>query len=72
MGTEKTPRRRHRRRARADCRRGSHRFGSPKDIGGGIARQICSVCGAVSIDLGAADSYAESVQAEFPPRHARP
>ena len=43
----------HRRRRKViqDCRSGSHRFGSPKPIGGGITRQICMVCGEVSIDV---------------------
>jgi hypothetical protein len=46
---------RNRRRALADCRRGDHRFGSPRAIGGGIDRQTCLVCGAVSIDVTQAD-----------------
>lgn len=44
-------RRRDRRRARADCRRGHHRYGSGQEIGGGIVRRVCLACGAVSIDL---------------------
>lgn len=50
------PGRRIRRRARADCRRGRHRFGSGRDAGGGIVRRICLACGAVTIDLTAADA----------------
>lgn len=60
MSSEKRSRRRNRRRALADCRRGLHRFGSPRDIGGGIARQTCSVCNAVSIDLSQADAPTET------------
>jgi hypothetical protein len=33
------------------CKRGQHRYGEGQSIGGGIVRQICVVCGAVSIDL---------------------
>lgn len=53
MGGRKT--RLRRRRSEADCRRGVHRYGSAKPIGGGITRQTCFVCGAVSIDLTAAE-----------------
>ncbi len=44
-----------RRKARQACREGVHRFGAGSDVGGGILRRICGVCGAVSIDLTASD-----------------
>jgi hypothetical protein len=38
------------------CKKGRHRYGDSKNVGGGIARQVCVACGAVSIDLtGATD-----------------
>jgi hypothetical protein len=33
------------------CKKGQHRYGEGQSIGGGILRQICVTCGAVSIDL---------------------
>jgi hypothetical protein len=51
MGSQRTTGRRSKRKAAADCRHGIHRFGSPKLIGGGMSRQTCSVCGAISIDI---------------------
>ena len=39
------------RQMRDGCKRGSHTFGPEQQIGGGIVRLICDVCGAVSIDL---------------------
>jgi hypothetical protein len=47
--------RRDRRKARTDCRAGRHRYGSGQQVGGGIVRRVCAACGAVSIDLTAAD-----------------
>lgn len=47
--------RRVRRRAMADCRNQKHRYGSAQEIGGGILRRVCVVCGAVSIDLTAVE-----------------
>ncbi len=42
--------------AKRSCRKGRHWYGDPVSVGGGIARQICLACGAVSIDLtGATD-----------------
>jgi hypothetical protein len=58
MGSERNTGRRSRRKAEADCRQGIHRYGSPKLIGGGMSRQTCSVCGAVSIDIRHADDPA--------------
>lgn len=57
MRSDRRQGRRSRRRAAADCRKGHHRYGSPKLIGGGMTRQTCFVCGAVSIDItGSEDS----------------
>ena len=56
--TDEQPRRRHsrvRRKALASCKEGTHRFGSGSHIGGGILRRICDACGAISIDLTAAE-----------------
>lgn len=62
--------RRLRRRARAECRENRHRYGAAQEIGGGILRRVCAVCGAVSIDLTAADEPAEvglfGTRAEIP------
>ncbi|HJR91548.1 MAG TPA: hypothetical protein VJ938_03845 [Acidimicrobiia bacterium] len=58
MGSERNTGRRRRRKAQADCRQGIHRFAAPQLIGGGMSRQTCSVCGAVSIDLRNADDPA--------------
>ena len=41
---------------RSDCRKGRHEFGQAQNIGAGIKRQVCEVCGAVSIDLTDSDS----------------
>ena len=35
----------------ASCRKGLHDFGKQQNIGGGIGRQVCTKCSAVSIDL---------------------
>jgi len=51
MVSDQKPGRRSRRKAASDCRKGDHRYGSPKHVGGGMTRQTCSVCGAVTIDL---------------------
>lgn len=51
--------RRSRRKAAADCRRGIHRYGSAHAIGGGMTRQTCSACGAVSIDVTQAEAPLE-------------
>lgn len=51
MGSGRRHRRRSRRKAVADCREGRHTYGPPQDIGGGITRQTCSVCGTVTIDI---------------------
>lgn len=51
MVSDQKPGRRSRRKAASDCRKGDHRYGSPKHVGGGVTRQTCSVCRAVTIDL---------------------
>lgn len=51
MGSERNTGRRSKRKAAADCREGIHRYGASMSIGGGMSRQICGVCGAVSIDV---------------------
>lgn len=43
----------------SDCRKGSHDFGEPQSIGAGMARQVCSTCSAVTIDLTNADRLTE-------------
>jgi hypothetical protein len=60
FGKKRAHNRRSRRKAAADCKQGHHRYGSPRYIGGGMTRQTCSVCGAVSIDITQADAPAES------------
>jgi Zn finger protein HypA/HybF involved in hydrogenase expression len=42
-------------RRRADCRKGRHIHGESQNIGAGILRRVCEVCGDVSIDLTKAD-----------------
>jgi hypothetical protein len=45
--------------AKRSCRRGRHWYGDPVHIGGGITRQVCLACGAVSIDItGASETEA--------------
>ena len=36
---------------RSACKKGRHRYGKARGVGGGITRQVCVACGAVSIDL---------------------
>ena len=36
---------------RSACRKDRHSYGERRDIGAGIARQVCRSCGAVTIDL---------------------
>lgn len=70
FGKKRAHNRRSRRKAAADCKQGQHRYGSPRYIGGGMTRQTCSVCGAVSIDLSQAESPAESPSSD--PASSRP
>ncbi|GEM_PF-2653584 len=50
---------------RSSCKRGRHRYGEPQSIGGGIVRQVCVVCSAVTIDLtGASDDPGSPSTAE--------
>lgn len=44
--------------SRSACRKGRHRYGESKNIGGGIARQVCELCGEVTIDLTDAEPIA--------------
>jgi len=39
---------------KSSCKKGRHRYGESQNVGGGIARQVCLACGAVTIDLTAA------------------
>lgn len=57
MGAQRETGRRSRRKARADCRKGRHRYGSPQAVVGGIYRQTCTACGAVTIDISQADDF---------------
>lgn len=59
MGSERNTGRRSRRKAAADCREGRHRYGAPQLIGGGMSRQTCPICGAVTIDITGADETVE-------------
>jgi hypothetical protein len=36
---------------RSSCRKGEHRFGNLRSVGGGILRRVCLACGSVSIEL---------------------
>ena len=40
---------------RSDCKKGRHEYGEAQNIGGGIQRQVCTMCGRVAIDLTRAD-----------------
>lgn len=46
---------------RSDCRKGSHEYGQPQNIGAGIVRRVCSLCSAVTIDLTNADELTTPV-----------
>jgi hypothetical protein len=46
--------------AKRSCRRGRHWYGDAVHIGGGIWRQVCLACGAVSIDITGATESEES------------
>lgn len=47
--------------SRSTCRKGRHPYGESQNIGGGIARQVCGLCGEVTIDLTGAEPLAEPV-----------
>lgn len=66
MGSEKHIRPRSMRKALSKCREGKHRYGAASDIGGGMSRQICTVCGAVTIDLTQAYQPAEGRRVASP------
>lgn len=41
--------------SRAACRKGRHLYGESQNIGAGILRRVCDICGEVTIDLTKAD-----------------
>lgn len=43
----------------SSCRRGRHYYGAAQNIGAGIERQVCEVCGSVSIDLTQTETITE-------------
>jgi hypothetical protein len=45
---------------KSQCKKGHHRYGEGQSIGGGILRQICVICGAVSIDLTGVEPVGEA------------
>lgn len=54
--------------AKRSCRRGRHWYGEAVNVGGGITRQVCLACGAVTIDLtGATDDAAEIEESPLAP-----
>jgi hypothetical protein len=44
---------------KSDCKKGDHLFGATQSVGAGIARRVCEVCGAVTIDLTTAYEMSE-------------
>jgi hypothetical protein len=48
------------------CKKGRHRYGDSQIVGGGIARQVCVACGAVSIDLTRATDTLDEQQEDMP------
>ena len=53
---------------KTSCRKGRHHYGKTQIIGGGITRQVCRVCGAVTIDLSAADDILGDIGSGADPR----
>jgi hypothetical protein len=49
---------------KSSCRRGSHRYGDPLNVGAGIVRRVCQSCGSVSIDVTAAGPVDMNEQVE--------
>lgn len=47
------------RRPRGSCRTG-HLYGTGQNVGGGILRYLCSICGSVSIDITGVDVPGET------------
>jgi hypothetical protein len=37
--------------SRNACRKGRHHYGESRNIGAGIQRRVCDICGEVTIDL---------------------
>ena len=54
MARHKTSRKRRRSQSPRNCRT-THTYGPGQDVGAGILRLVCQVCGAVSIDIREAD-----------------
>ena len=46
---------------RSACRKGRHFFGASQHIGAGITRQVCEICGEVTIDLTKADELTSPI-----------
>lgn len=51
---------------KSSCKKGRHRYGDSQKVGGGIARQVCVACGAVTIDLTGATDLLNEQQQETP------
>jgi hypothetical protein len=49
---------------KSDCKRGRHEYGEPQNIGAGISRRVCEVCGWVAIDLTGAHELTSPVISE--------
>ncbi len=45
---------------KSSCKKGHHRYGEPQTVGGGIVRQVCVACGAVTIDLTGATDHVDT------------
>lgn len=43
------------------CRKGRHAYGEEQNVGAGILRRVCDVCGSVSIDLTQAEDPGKPV-----------
>lgn len=40
---------------KSHCKKGRHEYGESQNVGAGILRRICEVCGIINIDLTSAD-----------------
>lgn len=58
------------RRRRADCRKGSHDYGEPQNVGAGILRRVCQLCAMVSIDLTNTDEPTTPLTPDKPSMHS--
>jgi hypothetical protein len=54
--------------AKRSCRKGRHWYGDPVNVGGGITRNVCLACGAVTIDLTSATDEVPTVDEAPSPR----